>query len=70
MVYSENANNIISQKSIADYFKKENLAHINDIDLKKIDYIGTREDNSKPLLLPSDWDDGEDYSIYLKNGNM
>lgn len=70
MVYVEGANNIITKESIADYFKKENLANIHNIDLKKIAYIGKREDNSKPLLLPSDWDDGEDYSTYLKGCNI
>lgn len=62
MVYSENANNIIPNNTIKEYFKNISITQPN---LKKIDYIGKREDNSKPLLLPADWDDKEDYSIYL-----
>ena len=65
MVYSENANNIIPNNSIKEYFKNISITQPN---LKKIDYIGKRDDNSKPLLLPADWDDEEDYSIYL-NGS-
>lgn len=66
MVYSENVNNIIPNNAIKEYFKNISITQPN---LKKIDYIGKREDNSKPLLLPADWDDEEDYSIYLTGSN-
>ena len=62
MVYSENANNIIPNNTIKEYFKNISITQPN---LKKIEYIGKRDDNSKPLLLPADWDDKENYSIYL-----
>ena len=62
MVYSENVNNIIPNNTIKEYFKNISISQPN---LKKIEYIGKRDDNSKPLLLPADWDDKENYSIYL-----
>lgn len=51
MVYSENANNIIPNNTIKEYFKNISITQPN---LKKIEYIGKRDDNSKPLLLPAD----------------
>lgn len=54
-------NNIIPNNSIKDYFKNIST---NKLNLDKIETIGKREDNSKPLLLPAEWDDKEDYSIY------
>lgn len=66
MVYSENANNIISNSSIKEYFKNVSISKAN---LDKLEYIGKREDTLKPLLLPADLDDGEDYSIYLTGSN-
>lgn len=65
MVYSENKNNIITTKSIYEYFKKNNLANTYSINMDNIEYIGSRDNNSKLLVLPADWDDKEDYNIYL-----
>lgn len=65
MVYNEKANNIIPNNSIKEYFKNIST---NKLNLDKIETIGKRENNDKPLLLPAEWDDKEDYSIYL-NGS-
>lgn len=65
MVYKENENNIISKESILKYFKDNNLAKINNTNLDNIEYIGKRDNTSKLLVLPADYDDKEDYSIYL-----
>lgn len=65
MVYKENENNIISKESILKYFKNNNLAKINNTNLDNIEYIGKRDNTSKLLVLPADYDDKEDYSIYL-----
>ena len=51
--------------SILKYFKNNNLAKINNTNLDNIEYIGKRDNTSKLLVLPADYDDKEDYSIYL-----
>lgn len=65
MVYKENENNIISKESIAEYFKNNKLANIHNTNIENIEYIGKRDNNSKLLVLPAEWDDKEDYSIYF-----
>ena len=64
-VYKENENNIISKESILKYFKNNNLAKINNTNLDNIEYIGKRDNTSKLLVLPADYDDKEDYSFYF-----
>ena len=64
-VYKENENNIISKERIAEYFKNNKLANIHNTNIENIEYIGKRDNNSKLLVLPAEWDDKEDYSIYF-----
>lgn len=65
-VYVRGENRIISQESIKKYFADtvKNSSSLKVINLDKIESIGYR-DNTGFLVLPADWDDNEDYKMYL-----